>query len=306
MSQPTERPARRLAADGVPADAAPRDAALTDAARRRDLERIAYSQGDPAEIGRARAELRALEEAERAPRETSAGAVESVAAQQLQDAGSDGAQGDPPNGVAPRPRTRSRVATVGALLAVLGVGVLLGSFAPQPGADAGTAAAAGSVNGASAAPGASIAASSAFGHRGMAIFDKATGQIIGYESTPPAVAFQIFDRKQTAADFSTFPLAADLQPSSTRLLDTGGGASIFAARDTLARPCLVVVGPNQYAATCATSFDFPKAGVRLSWAPSVGINTAGPAENGRTSPVVYTAVWLADGTVQVSALSQGG
>ena len=81
--------------------------------------------------------------------------------------------------------------------------------------------------------------------------------------------------------------------------------SIYAAMDTLARPCLVVVGPNHYSATCQTEFQFPKAGIRLSWAPPVE-KSGVPTGWGRSSPVVYTVVWLPDGMVDVGALVQGG
>lgn len=278
-----------------------------DENRRRELERIVFAKGDAAEIERAARELEALRAAIRGAQ----GPVDTVAEPGPTPAGSDA----PRSGVAavrvgseaPEPlldesppasgNSRTRIAVAAALVVTLAGGVLLGSFVPRSPAEAGGA----NIGNDSAA---SDPLPSPSPGAGTAFIDINTGQVVGYGGVEPAAALEIFDREQTDADMPAFPLAADLQPSTTRLLEMAGNAAIFAAMDTLARPCLVVVGENQYSATCQTDFEFPKAGIRLSWAPSVAQSTT-LSESGRRSPVVYTVVWLPNGMVEVGALVQG-
>lgn len=284
-SFPSEQAVLHAAAGG------PSDVSET---RRRALERIVFAPGDAGDIERAARELDDLRRAQ--PAADTNAEVDAIA----EPDGSENPD-EPPKSIG-MPRRRARVVVAGALVVALGAGVLLGSFAPQSQADGGS----GALDERLVTGDPLLSSGAAVSRKGNAFIDSSTGQIVGYASTAAAPAFAVFDRAQTPADQPTFPLAADVQPSTTRLLDMAGAASIFAARDTLARPCLVVVGPNQYAATCTTSFDFPKAGIRLSWAPSVSVNMSGPAESGRTSPVVYTAIWLADGSIEIGALTQGG
>ena len=264
-----------------------------DAERRRDLERIVFSKGDPAAIERAARQLRLLESvlpASDAPALPRGGSVPPDVVDELE-----------PPGTTARVHPRRRAALLAcAALAILAGGMLIGSVVSTAGLADETATA---IDDPTLAGGGSFASPSP--GEGVAFVDINTGQVVGYGGGEPAAALEIFDREQLDPDRPRFPLAADLQPSTTRLLEQAGSASIFAALDTLARPCIVVVGPNQYSATCQTEFEFPKAGIRLSWAPSVDQGTT-PSGGGRTSPVVYTVVWLPNGMVEVGALVQGG
>ena len=264
--------------------------------RRRALERIVFSNGEPAAIERATSELRQLDVACSAPEAQLADRSAAPTGPHV-DASAEAAE-DAEAIDSPSPRRLSAkmaLAAVGILLGGIAIGSLVstsGFNSTTPLAEQ-TALALGEPL-PSPSPG-----------QGTAFINIDTGQVVGYGGIEPAEALKIFDREQTDADLPPFPLAADLQPSTTRLLESGEMGSIYAAMDTLARPCLVVVGPNHYSATCQTEFQFPKAGIRLSWAPPVEKSGA-PTGSSRTSPVVYTVVWLPDGMVDVGALKQGG
>lgn len=267
--------------------------------RRRALERIVFSNGDPVAIDRATRELRQLDVARSAPE---AQLVDRTAApteapvdtsDEAAEAAEDAEAIDSPS--PRRPSAKMALAAVGILLGGIAIGSLVSTSGLNPATPlAEQAALALGEPLPSPSPG-----------QGTAFINIDTGQIVGYGGIEPAEALKIFDREQTDADLPLFPLAADLQPSTTRLLERVEKASIYAAMDTLARPCLVVVGPNHYSATCQTEFQFPKAGIRLSWAPPVE-KSGVPTGWGRSSPVVYTVVWLPDGMVDVGALVQGG
>ena len=264
--------------------------------RRRALERIVFSNGDPAAIERATRELRKLDVARLVPE---AQPVDRPAAptkppvDASAEAAADAKAIDSPS--PRRPSAKMALAAVGILLG----GIAIGSLASTSGVNSTkplveqTALALGEPL-PSPSPG-----------QETAFINIDTGQVVGYGGIEPAKALEIFDREQTDADLPIFPLAADLQPSTTRLLERVEKASIYAAMDTLARPCVVVVGPNHYSATCQTEFQFPKAGIRLSWAPPVE-KSGVPTGWGLSSPVVYTVVWMPDGMVDVGALVQGG
>ena len=267
--------------------------------RRRALERIVFSNGDPAAIDRATRELRKLDVARSAPEaqpidRPAAPTEASVDAfAEATEAAADAEAIDSPS--PRRPYAKMALAAVGILLG----GIAIGSLASTSGVNSATPL----VEQPALALGEPLPSPSP--GQGTAFINIDTGQVVGYGGIEPAEALEIFDREQTDADLPLFPLAADLQPSTTRLLERVEKASIYAAMDTLARPCVVVVGPNHYSATCQTEFQFPKAGIRLSWALPVE-KSGVPTGWDRSSPVVYTVVWMPDGMVDVGALVQGG
>ena len=258
-----------------------------------------FSNGDPVAIDRATRELRQLDVARSAPEAQLVGrtAAHTEAPVDSSDEAAEAAEDaeaiDSPS--PRRPSAKMALAAVGILVGGISIGLLVST--------AGVNSATPLVEQTALALGEPLPSPSP--GQGTAFINIDTGQIVGYGGIEPAEALEIFDREQTDADLPLFPLAADLQPSTTRLLERAEEASIYAAMDTLARPCLVVVGPNHYSATCQTEFQFPKAGIRLSWAPPVE-KSGVPTGWGRSSPVVYTVVWLPDGMVDVGALVQGG
>ena len=269
---------------------------------RRALERIVFSNGEPAAIERATSELRQLDVVRSAPEaqlaDRSAAPIEAPVDASAEAAAAAEAAEDAEAIDSPSPRRLSVKMALVAVGILLG-GIAIGSLVSTSGLNSATPL----VEQTAQALGEPLPSPSP--GQGTAFINIDTGQVVGYGGIEPAEALKIFDREQTDADLPLFPLAADLQPSTTRLLERGEMGSIYAAMDTLARPCLVAVGPNHYSATCQTEFQFPKAGIRLSWAPPV--ETSGvPTGWGRTSPVVYTVVWLPDGMVDVGAFKQGG
>lgn len=115
------------------------------------------------------------------------------------------------------------------------------------------------------------------------------GRFTGH-ATPPA--FAVFDRAQLADDRppSVAALPDAVTPGSTRLLGTSSssGTSMYAARATGGRVCMLAVVLARYAAgTCTTDAAFAEAGLSLTFPTTVDPQD----DSGPAAVQELTALW---------------